>query len=254
MILCCIFSGLDAFTKNSTVLLFCFLVQYSTASYLIRIPHPCTQMDEDNAIIDQLKADGLLGQFFERDFDCDAFVRGLLRSEDAVLDGASTSLEESPVERTLHSVRQRAGQLDVAIRDLVSRHQDALVSQATASAVLKQHIIGVHERVNVAEEGLRRIHGDILQPYNQLKTDAVTLRNVTLALEIMRKVQRYHQNMRRLRALAGTSFSAVEGVGPSAQVSPATPPVMDVRTMARVAPLIREAAFVSRRDFLLPCD
>jgi hypothetical protein len=203
-------------------------------------------MDDDVRVIDQLRADSLLGQFFYEDFNGEAFVHSLVRADVSSFDGSSTSLEESPVERTLHHVRQRAGQLDVAIRDLVTRHQDALVSQASAAATLKKHIVGVHERVNAADDGLRRIDADVMQPYAQLKADSLALRNATLALEMLRRVQRAHQNIRRLRTLAGGQFASAattEGVGLGGM--PAASSMIDARSMARVAPLLREAALVS---------
>jgi hypothetical protein len=200
-------------------------------------------MAEDTRALEILRDDHLLGPFFDIDFDGAAYVRSLFRPSDETTASLDGSLEESPVERTLHLVRQRSSQLDVAIRDLVSRHQDALVSQASASSALKNHLLGIHERVDAAEDGLRRVVTDVVQPLVQMKDDALALRNATLSLEVIRRLQRAHQIIRKLRALASqvAASSSVEIGGSQPGV------LLDPRTMARVAPLLREAALVSIR-------
>lgn len=185
------------------------------------------------------RADSLLGTFFGDSFDGGAFVRSLLRTDGGASAPASASLDESPVERTLHDVRGRSSQLDAAIRDLVARHQDALVLQAGASATLKRHLVNTREHVERAEDGLRRLRADVLDPYHQIRADADVLARATTALDLLRRLQRAHQSIRRLRALAGTVGTTAGSAG-----DPAPAPLLDVRTMARLAPLLREASQV----------
>jgi len=192
--------------------------------------------DDDSRIIAELRSDALLGVFFDDKFDGAAFVRSLLRADVT----PSTSLDESAVEKTLHGVRQRAGQLDVAIRDLVARHQDALVLQAGASAALKRHLTGVKEHLETVEEGLQRLRADVLEPFTRIKLDSVVLSNATIALDLLRRTQRAHQSIRRVRTLAG-SFTDVNLNSPSSLHAM----VFDTRAMTRLAPLLHEVSNVS---------
>lgn len=191
----------------------------------------------DDRIMTELQSEPLLRDFFNDSFDHGAFVRNLLR------DSSGSALEESAVERTLHTIRQRAGQVDSAIRDLVAHHQDALVLQASSSTAMKHHLTRIGETVASAEEGLSRLRTDVLEPYNRIKSDIRVLGHATSALDLLRRVQRAHHSIRRLRALAGTASDS-RSPGPSAGSSSSPSAPLDVRTMTRLAPILYDVSLV----------
>ena len=193
--------------------------------------------DESEGVIADLRDDSLLKEFFSDDFDEALFVRSLLRVDD----GVSTSLDESTVEKTLFDVRQRTGQLVSAIKQVVSSHQDALLVQAGACSALKHQLLGVREHCTSAEENIRRLRMDVLQPCTQIRSDAVILRNATAALDLLRRTQRAHHSIRRLKVLAGST----ERSSTAEPQQPPGPVAMDVHKMVRLAPILHEVSLVS---------
>lgn len=210
----------------------------------------------DEQLLSELEADPTLAPFFDALFSPEAYVRDVL-GDDALTTCGGSALDESPAEGALQQLRSRAADIESAITALVSTHQDALFAQAGNTAVLKREVTGISERVASLSAVSQRFNADILAPYAELKKEAKTLEHVLGAMDVLRRVQRLHFNIRRLRGLigpvlampapplpaaapAGKGASATTSAVPAALSPDASKLASDPRLLARMAPVQRE--------------
>lgn len=140
-----------------------------------------------DTLLATLENDAQLAPFFDGAFSPDAHVREVLRRDAAA---ASSALDETAGEAELHRLRARAGDIETAIKTLVSSHQDALFAQAGNTAALKRDVDGVGGRVGAMAALAGRLHADVLAPLGELKREARTLEHVLAAMDVLRRVQR----------------------------------------------------------------
>ena len=181
-----------------------------------------------------LKRDAVLAPFFDPAFDAEAYVRSVVRGDAASGSTTTAGLDESASEVSLARVRARLALVDHSLKELVAQHQTELFSQAGTSATLKRSVAGVTARVDALAGAATRWRADVLQPLSALKTETRTLANVLAASELLRRVQRVHFNLRRLRGAVGAAQSG--GTTTAAPVAPEK--LADVRSLARIAPLL----------------
>ena len=193
----------------------------------------------------ELRSDLVLAPFFDESFNGEAYVRSVIRSE-YNSGAAAAGLEESAAETALARVRQKTQDVEKAIKALVSTHQDALFAQAGTTVALKRTVGAVSERVAGMQAVSLRLREDVLMPLRELRSEAATLANVLAVSDIMRRVQRLHYNVRRLRALTAPSGPARGAQGDDATAAAIAAPTIapeklsDLRSLARIAPLLHE--------------
>ena len=116
-------------------------------------------------------------------------------------DALSSGLDDSSVDQTLHAIAMRLRNLDGAIRDLVTRHQEELLAQAGQTAELKQAVQGIDARTERLVKASGRIRRELLQPFDELKTHVKLLERLQCAADLLRKVMRVMFNIRKLKGV-----------------------------------------------------
>ena len=112
---------------------------------------------------------------------------------------SSAVLGEHPVQTRLLDVNRRIRQLESEIRQLVLVNQDELLAQAQETSSLKSSVAQVSARVSTLSESVARIRTELITPLEELEERGATLKRITVAKSILRRVQRLMYAIRRLK-------------------------------------------------------
>ena len=159
---------------------------------------------------ESLAKDLILAPFFDSSFSAIAYSSSILRQEfNNSNSNNGDGSGETATEQALRQLRSHGAAVDAAVRRLVSTHQEALVDQAQQTRELKSKIGDLSSRVRTLQSSADRAKADIISPHNELKEIAIVLKRVLRAQELLKRTQRLHSSICKLRALVQPNSSAV---------------------------------------------